>query len=174
MIQFGDYKKNTDALDAEIDAAVEEAEAEALEYWRRIAAMRGDPDVYREYVAELRKKNPLELTAEEIAVLHDDNEGFHGDTPDFEKIERYGKIESTAQRFMDECDEVSRIEKLRPNPRDRHALVCVDLKFAATLDRRETAMLTELLQLADRVTVSASGEFTRVSLAIDNIWEEEQ
>lgn len=172
MFNFENHRKGRDALDAEIDAVAEEAEAEALDYWQRVKTMRGDPAVYKEYVAELRKKNPLELTAEEIAVLHEGNEKYHGDTPDFTKIERYGKIESVAQCFMDKCDEVARIEKLRPNPHERHALVCVDLKFAATLDQRETAMLTELLQLADRVTVSANGEFTRFSLAVENIWEE--
>ena len=137
-----------DKLDAEIDRAADEAAAEALSYWERVKALRGDPGAYQQYIASLRQKNPLELTAEEIGVLHDDNENFHGQIPGFEKINQYRELEEAAQGFMDGCDEVVQIEKLRPNPRERHALLSVDLNPIATLDQREADLLVKLLQMA--------------------------
>lgn len=144
MLQFEDYKKNRDA---------EQAEAE------------------RAYEEELRNKPINELTPQEIGYLYDLNESFVGEDADPKKMRLYAALKDSITAFMSDCDEAHKLTEVSPNQKERHAILCMDIKPVATLDKREAKLLADIIAKADRVVVSTDDSRIRFSFAVENIWK---
>ena len=109
-------------------------------------------------------------TPEEIAEMHDRNENFHGSQANIAKILLYNEIKAELVEFMQSCDEVRLMDGFAPNAKEKHDMLWLELRFAATLDKEETAALTAIMNKTDGVVLAAAGNHIRISLQIDNIW----
>lgn len=111
-----------------------------------------------------------DYTPEKIAEMHDRNENFHGTQANLAKIRLYNEIEDDLAELMQRCDEVRLVDGFAPNAKEKHAMLWLELRFAATLDKEETAALTAIMNKADGVVLAAAGDHIRISFQIDNIW----
>lgn len=114
----------------------------------------------------------MEYTPEEIAAMHDRNENFCGTRANLEKIALYQAVKSDLVKFMEQCDEVYRVEGFDPNEREKHAVVWMDLVSTAILTKDETAKLAEIMNRVDGTVLSAVDGHIRISFDINDIWEE--
>ena len=110
-----------------------------------------------------------DYTPEEIAEMHDRNENYHGRQANIAKIRLYNEIKAELVEFMQSCDEVRLMDGFAPNAKEKHAMLWLELRFAATLDKGETAALTAIMNKADGVVLAATGDHIRISFQIDNI-----
>lgn len=110
-------------------------------------------------------------TLEEIAEMHGCNENFRGTRANFKQIQLYQAVKGDLVGFMERCNKVQRVEGFDPNRREKHAIICMDLKFAAILDKQETAELTAIMNKADGVIFTAVNNHVRITFEIKNIWD---
>lgn len=113
-----------------------------------------------------------DYTPEEIAEMHDRNENFQGKQANIATIRLYNEIKADLEGFMQCCDEVLLVDGFDPNKKEKHAMLWLELKFAATLDKRETAALTAIMNKADGVVLAAAGDHVRISFEVNDIWED--
>lgn len=109
-------------------------------------------------------------TPEEIAAMHDRNENFNGTRANFSKIKLYQAVKNDLMEFMSMCDEVRLIDGFAPNAKEKHAMLWLELRFAATLDKEETTALTSIMNKADGVVLAAVGDHVRISFEVNDIW----
>lgn len=113
----------------------------------------------------------INYTFERIAEAHDRNENFYGTHANFEKLQLYQAVKRDLVEFMERCDRVTLVDGFDPNIREKHAIIWLDLSPAATLNKEETAALTEIMNKADGVVISAVEDHTRISFVIKDIWK---
>lgn len=111
-----------------------------------------------------------DYTTEDISEMHDRNENFCGTQANIAKIRLYNEIKGALVELMQRCDEVRLVDGFAPNAKEKHAMLWIELRFAATLDKEETAALTAIMNKADGVVLAAAGDHIRISFQIDNIW----
>ncbi len=122
-------------------------------------------------ITELRKT--LAYTPEEIEAMYQCNENFSGRRADFGKLRLFQEIKADLVKFLHSCDDVCKLEEVRPNQYEKNALLFLDIKAISTFNRDEVAMLTAIMNKADRVIVSAiGGSNVRISFGVENIWED--
>ena len=117
-------------------------------------------------------KEPFDIhSQEELAEMIERNENFDGQRVDFAKLKLYQEIKTELTDFLQLCDDVLRLEEIKPNKYERNALISLDVKIVSTFDKDETAMLTSIMNKADLVTVSAvGGKFIRYSFGVEDVW----
>lgn len=109
-------------------------------------------------------------TPEEIVAMHDRNENFNGREANIAKILLYDEIKANLMAFKQRCDEVLLVDGFDPNNKEKHALLWLELRFATTLDKEETAALTAIMNKADGVVLAAAGDHVRISFEVNDIW----
>lgn len=119
-------------------------------------------------------KEPFDIhSQEELSEMIERNENFDGQRADFAKLKLYQEIKTDLTDFLQLCDDVLRLEEIKPNKYERNALISLDVKIVSTFDKDETAMLTSIMNKADLVTVSAvGGKFIRYSFGVEDVWIE--
>jgi len=111
-----------------------------------------------------------DYTPEEILKMWICNENFQGTRANLEKVRLYHTIKTDLTQFMQDCDEVRRVEGFDPNPKEKHAVIWIDLVPAATLSKEETTKLTKIMNKSDGTVISAVGDHVRISFDINDIW----
>lgn len=113
----------------------------------------------------------LSYTPEEIGIMHDRNENFHGTQANFEKLQLYKAVKRSLMEFKERCDCVQTVNGYHPNVREKHAILWMDLSTFDALDRKETAALTAISDTVDNVIITDMENRTRITFVIQNIWE---
>lgn len=116
----------------------------------------------------------MEYTPEQIAEMHDRNENFHGKYADFGKVQLYNKIKDGLVDLLDNCRDAFRVsmDELKPNNREQNALLTLDLSKISILDPEQANKLADIIQLADRLIISADQTGIRFSFGVEKIWSE--
>lgn len=121
-------------------------------------------------ITELRKT--LAYTPEEIEAMYQRNENFDGRRANFGKLRLFQEIKTDLTNFLQSCDDVYKLEEVRPNQYEKNALLFLDIKAISTFNKDEVAMLTAIMNKADRVIISAiEGGSIRISFGVENVWE---
>lgn len=102
--------------------------------------------------------------------MHDRNENFHGRQANIAKILLYNEIKAELVEFMQSCDEVRLMDGFAPNAKEKHAMLWLELRFAAMLDKREIAALTAIMNKADGLLFAVSGDHVRITFEVNDIW----
>lgn len=114
----------------------------------------------------------INYTPEEIAAMHDRNENFHGTNANYEKLQLYQAVKCDLIEFMESCEAMKQVDGFAPNIREKHAIIWMDLSPAASLSKEETAALTEIMNKAGGVVISAVENHVRITYDIKNIWND--
>lgn len=120
---------------------------------------------------EEEEKMYLSYTPKEIGAMYDRNNNFRGKQANFEKLQLYRVVKRDLLEFMEHCDSVQVVDGYDPNVREKHAMLWMDFSPAATLDKKEAAALTAIMNKADGVIVADVGDYTRISFLIRDIWK---
>lgn len=122
-------------------------------------------------ITELRRT--LAYTPEEIEAMYQRNENFNGRRANFGKLRLFQEIKADLTNFLQSCDDVCKLEEVRPNQYEKNALLFLDINAVSTFNKDEVAMLTAIMNKADRVIVNAvGGSSVRISFGVENIWED--
>lgn len=113
-----------------------------------------------------------DFTPEQIAEMHDYNENFVGRTADFEKIQQHREIKEGLVDLMGTCEYVRKVEEIKPNQYEQNALVYVDLRHPAVLNKVSAETLSELIGMADSVVIACDADNIRISFATEKVWKE--
>lgn len=120
------------------------------------------------------KRETFEIPSQdEIAAMIERNENFAGKRADFAKLRLYQEIKADLLEFLQVCDDVLQVKEIKPNQYEKNALISIDVSIVATFNKAETALLTAIMNKADRVVVNGTGgEFVRFSFGVENVWIE--
>lgn len=122
-------------------------------------------------VTELRRT--LAYSPEEIEAMYQRNENFNGKRADFDKLRLFQEIKAGLTEFLQRCGDVRKLEEIKPNQYEKNAILFLDVSIVATFSKDETAMLTAIMNKADRMVISiVDGSCTRFSFCVENIWTE--
>lgn len=122
-------------------------------------------------VTELRRT--LAYSSEEIEAMYQRNESFSGKRADFDKLRLFQEIKADLTEFLQRCDDVRKLEEIKPNQYEKNAVLFLDVNIISTLNKDETAMLMAVMSKADRMVVSALGNgCIRFSFCVENVWIE--
>lgn len=122
-------------------------------------------------VTELRRT--LAYSPEEIEAMYQRNENFNGKRADFDKLRIFQEIKAGLTEFLQRCGDVRKLEEIKPNQYEKNAILFLDVSSVAAFNKDETAMLTAIMNKADRMVVSTvGGSCTRFSFCVENIWTE--
>ncbi len=122
-------------------------------------------------IVELQRT--LAYSPEEIEAMYRRNENFDGKQVAFDKLQLFHELKADLAEFLQHCDDVQRLEEIRPNPREKNAILFLDVGIVTTFDKEEISILTTIMERADRTVVSAIGnDCIRFSFCIENIWTE--
>lgn len=113
-----------------------------------------------------------EYTPEEILELVDLNENYDGTCANLSKVALYHSIRNDLIGLMKENSDIRMVEGYAPNIGEKHAMIWIDLSPAATLNKRNTAVLTEIMNKADGTVFSAIDGHVRISFDVNDIWED--
>lgn len=120
-------------------------------------------------VTELRRT--LAYSPEEIEAMYQRNENFNGKRADFDKLRLFQEIKAGLTEFLQRCGDVRKLEEIKPNQYEKNAILFLDVSVVTTFSKDETAMLTAIMNKADRMVVSTvGGNCTRFSFCVENIW----
>lgn len=122
-------------------------------------------------VTELRRT--LAYSPEEIEAMYQRNENFNGKRADFDKLRLFQEIKAGLTKFLQRCGDVRKLEEIKPNQYEKNAILFLDVSSVAAFNKDETAMLTAIMNKADRMVVSTvGGSCTRFSFCVENCWTE--
>lgn len=150
MLDFEQYRKDRDELDAKIAAA-------ALEYEQ-----------------ELRGKPINVLTPEEIGALCDLNENFKGNDVNADKLRQYAALKEAVAEFLSACDEAVQLTESAPSAKMLNAVIRLDVKAITTMNKTEAGLLAKALKLADFMVVSLVDDCIRYSFSVEKIWKSQK
>jgi len=103
--------------------------------------------------------------------MYQRNENFNGKRADFDKLRLFQEIKAGLTKFLQRCGDVRKLEEIKPNQYEKNAILFLDVSSVAAFNKDETAMLTAIMNKADRVVVSTvGGSCTRFSFCVENIW----
>ena len=157
--------------------AKEHKDEDEYECCESTAVIRDDSDVEswrievldRIGVTELRRT--LAYSPEEIEAMYQRNENFNGKRADFDKLRLFQEIKTELTEFLQCCGDVRKLEEIKPNQYEKNAILFLDVSIVAAFSKDEVAMLTAIMNKADRVVVSTvGGSCTRFSFCVENIW----
>ena len=109
---------------------------------------------------------------EEIAEAHDRNENFDGKRANLEKIRLYHSIKSDLSAFAERCEDAGNVGWFDPNPREKHAILWLDLSPASILNKEEVEALAAIVCKSDGLVISAMEDHVRITFDVKNIWED--
>lgn len=121
-------------------------------------------------ITELQRT--LAYTPEEIDAMYQRNENFDGKQANLDKLQLFQEIKADLTEFLHNCDDVYKLDEISPNKHEKNALLFLDLHVLSVFSKNEVAMLTAIMNKADRVIISAiKGGGIRISFGVENIWE---
>lgn len=124
-----------------------------------------------EHIGVTVLRRTLDYTPEEIDAMYQRNENFNGKQANFEKLRLFQEIKADLTAFLQCCDDVCKLEEIKPNQHEKNALLFLDMNVISTFNKEETAMLTAIMNKADRMIVSAiGGNSIRISFGVENVW----
>ncbi len=141
-----------------------------VESWR-IETQELFPAADEESMGTTKLRRTFTFSSEEIDAMYQRNENFRGKRADFNKLRLFQEIKADLTEFLQYCDDVQRLEDMEPNQHEKNAMLFLDMNTISMLDKKESAMLTAIMDKADRVIISAiKRKCIRFSFGIENVW----
>ena len=111
-------------------------------------------------------------TPEQIAVMHNRNQNFHGKTANLPKIQIYQQIKAKLTELLEQCPDVCKVEGYPPNVREQCAIIWTDLQGLSMLDDKASTILADAMRIADNVYIRGGKTGIRITFGITQVWSD--